>query len=262
MKKKLTALCLVLALGVTAIIGGTLAYFTDTDKATNVMTVGNVDVTLYESKLHRTPAKGQYLEWEGQENPVQDQTIIDEYTNGDYKEYLDGTTLMPVKFSQSITAEALQECAAYKNAYVKNTGNNDAYVRVRYIVPANVAQYLDIVYTSSHIVDSLEKAADKDDMMISDVNWNGADVAAQTQKRDSQTNVVLEFTYVDALAKDEMVKYSPISVIMLLSSVTQQNITALNLTNAQFNIQVEVDAIQADGFANAVEAFEAFDARG
>lgn len=48
MKKKILALCLVVALAATAIVGGTLAYFTDTDDATNTFTVGNVDITLTE----------------------------------------------------------------------------------------------------------------------------------------------------------------------------------------------------------------------
>lgn len=48
MKKKVLALCLVVALAATAIIGGTLAYFTDNDVATNEFTVGNVDIDLTE----------------------------------------------------------------------------------------------------------------------------------------------------------------------------------------------------------------------
>lgn len=48
MKKKIMALCLVLALSATALIGGTLAYFTDTAEAENVFTVGNVDIELTE----------------------------------------------------------------------------------------------------------------------------------------------------------------------------------------------------------------------
>lgn len=47
MKKKIVTLCLVAALAVTA-IGGTLAYFTDTEEATNTFTVGNVDIELKE----------------------------------------------------------------------------------------------------------------------------------------------------------------------------------------------------------------------
>ncbi len=48
MKKKIVTLCLVIALAATAVIGGTLAYFTDTDEATNTFTSGKVDITLVE----------------------------------------------------------------------------------------------------------------------------------------------------------------------------------------------------------------------
>lgn len=48
MKKKILALCLVVALLATAIVGATLAYFTDTDEALNTFTVGNVNIDLTE----------------------------------------------------------------------------------------------------------------------------------------------------------------------------------------------------------------------
>ena len=50
MKKKIVALCLCVALAVVAIGGATLAYFTDTETATNTFAVGNVDITLTESE--------------------------------------------------------------------------------------------------------------------------------------------------------------------------------------------------------------------
>lgn len=48
MKKKLVTVCLVACMAVTAVAGGTLAYFTDKEEATNTFTVGNVDITLTE----------------------------------------------------------------------------------------------------------------------------------------------------------------------------------------------------------------------
>lgn len=48
MKKKLLSLGLVVAFGAIAVVGGTLAYFTDTETANNTFTVGNVDITLEE----------------------------------------------------------------------------------------------------------------------------------------------------------------------------------------------------------------------
>ena len=51
MKKKVISLCLVVALVAIAVIGGTLAYFTDTtDTKDNVFTVGNVNIVLTETK--------------------------------------------------------------------------------------------------------------------------------------------------------------------------------------------------------------------
>ncbi|MGM9541680.1 MAG: TasA family protein [Candidatus Limivicinus sp.] len=48
MKKKITAIALVVCLVAVAIVGGSLAYFTDTEEATNTFEVGNVDITLTE----------------------------------------------------------------------------------------------------------------------------------------------------------------------------------------------------------------------
>lgn len=50
MKKKIVSLCLVVALAATAVIGGTLAYFTDNDDASNTFELGGVDITLTEKK--------------------------------------------------------------------------------------------------------------------------------------------------------------------------------------------------------------------
>lgn len=52
-----TVLSTAAVLGVAALIaGGTIAYFTDSDSETNTFTVGNVDIELYESQLHRVNA--------------------------------------------------------------------------------------------------------------------------------------------------------------------------------------------------------------
>lgn len=48
MKKKIMAIALCVALLAVAIVGASLAYFTDTDNATNTFTVGNIDITLNE----------------------------------------------------------------------------------------------------------------------------------------------------------------------------------------------------------------------
>jgi len=54
MKKKIIALALVLCLAAVAVVGGTLAYFTDVADATNTFTVGNVDIELTEPNWEET----------------------------------------------------------------------------------------------------------------------------------------------------------------------------------------------------------------
>ena len=51
MKKKILAMCLVVALLATAIVGATLAYFTDTEAVKNTFTVGDIDITLVETDM-------------------------------------------------------------------------------------------------------------------------------------------------------------------------------------------------------------------
>lgn len=53
MKKKKTILAAVVLLFV-FIVGGAIAYFTDTDNATNIFTIGNVDITLTEPNWDTT----------------------------------------------------------------------------------------------------------------------------------------------------------------------------------------------------------------
>lgn len=57
MKKKIATGALLVAFGATAVTGATLAYFTDTEKATNTFTVGNVDITLTEPNWVGTGSK-------------------------------------------------------------------------------------------------------------------------------------------------------------------------------------------------------------
>jgi len=275
MKKKIMSLCLIVCLLAVAVIGGTLAYFTDTDDATNEFTVGNVNIELYESQYHRGSPTGP-LSITGQPAELSDDAIV----AGDeaYRDtYLPEQKLLPMNLSNQNSQEAWEACAVGKNAYVKNEGNSDAYVRVRYLVPEAVAHYLDIhcvgtqyvsyadgVYTD---VKGIEYELNNEDGFepILPMNFQfGANFAdnAKGNKviRDGEEYYYCDFIYAEKLTPNEMTKYSPISKVYLLPTVTQHDITALQLDEAHFDVLVEVDAIQADGFADAVAAFAAFDA--
>ena len=77
MKKKILTLCLVVALAATAVIGGTLAYFTDTDAETNVFTTGKVDIDLVETFDTEDGSKDNKVEvFPGKQNATQKEVKI------------------------------------------------------------------------------------------------------------------------------------------------------------------------------------------
>lgn len=269
MKKKIVSLCLVVALAATAVIGGTLAYFTDTQEATNTITTGDVSIALYESQWHRGATNGSYLHMSNQPDTVQDEDIIKD-NNETYYPYLEDAKLMPFDLKTEHRFQSMfEECTVAKNAYVKNTGNtNDCFVRVRYMVPAAIAEYLDIFYVDTQFItvdDEVAKADartlnndDKTEPMITDMKSSGANFVAQGAVEEGDYYVA-EFIYAERLTPGEMTLYSPISKITMVPGVTNEIAETIVDANSQFTIKVEADAIQADGFLNAVEAFNAFD---
>ena len=106
-KKKIISLCLVVCLLATA-IGGTLAYFTDTEAAKNVMTMGNVDIEQIEQE--RSP--------DGVLQPYTQNHTLLPMGGYDWEEVtVNGDSI-------SVLADALDKIVT-----VKNNGNSDAYVR-------------------------------------------------------------------------------------------------------------------------------------
>lgn len=136
MKKKLTAIFLCVALAAIAIVGASLAYFTDTDEATNTFTVGNVKIDLIESRYHR----------EGNDNsgdtsipdPTQTASGMKYVTDG-HKAFTDAEIKADAaKYSEYI-GERGKNMVPGRNVvkcpYVVNTGANDAYIRIRVLIP-------------------------------------------------------------------------------------------------------------------------------
>lgn len=81
MKKKIVSVCLVVCLLATAIIGTTLAYFTDDASVTNTFTVGNVEITMDEALVN---AYGEKLD-KGGEVWEEGADLADRVTANDYK---------------------------------------------------------------------------------------------------------------------------------------------------------------------------------
>lgn len=114
MKKKILALSLCVVMLAVAIVGGTLAYFTDTDAEVNTFTVGGVKIDLIEQQVNEA---GTALE--------------------DFKQ---NQVLMPIVGSaqgeKDDFGQPLAENYIDKMVTIKNTGKSAAYVRAYFAIPS------------------------------------------------------------------------------------------------------------------------------
>lgn len=117
MKKKIFALMLCVAMLAIAVVGGTMAYFTDTETVQNIMTTGKVDISQLEQQRD---------------------------DSGNLVDFIDNKPLLPAVYASEINKDNIVNSDGYFNPDVKNavdkiitvkneaaTGavNQDAYVR-------------------------------------------------------------------------------------------------------------------------------------
>ena len=277
MKKKLTAIFLCVALVAIAIVGASLAYFTDTDKATNTFTVGNVKIDLIESRYHR----------EGNDNSG-DTSIPDpaHKVTAD-----DGMTYVTTGHTMFTDAEIKEDAAKYsdyigekgenmvpgrnfaKCPYVVNTGANDAYIRVRVMVPSAANNDFVAVKDGGVITNQWCTTAIKNGEFIDGKGggWNNApaiDKASVT--KDGVTYDVYTFTRIQPLKAGAMTEWNVWNFIGINKDATSADIQkaidagAIKVVETDgakvmtLNVLVEADAIQAEGFADAAAAWAAF----
>ena len=110
-KKRFVAMLMVVVLALTAVIGTTLAYFTDTDDATNTFTVGNVEIHIDEYMVDET---GEWVEYEDQ-------------------------TLRPLDNSKVETNKLVETV---------NDGTEDAYIRTFVTCPKDMYDILGLGFNS------------------------------------------------------------------------------------------------------------------
>lgn len=270
-KKKLLVLAMTLSIVAILAIGGTLAYFTSEQEENNVIVIGNIGINLYESQYHRGAGEGSYLAMTNQPQPLQDSDIVaDDATY--HEDYLANHTLMPFDLKADHRVQYMFEaCTVAKNAYVENIADHgrDVFVRVKYYIPEVIAEYLDIFYVDTQFITANDEIAntpaieldndDKSEPMITTVNPTAANAAQQIVEKTDDGRYVASFIYAERLTPGEFTLYSPISKITLIPTVDEGTLNDIGEGDFQFEIQVEAEAIQADGFATALEAFKAFD---
>ena len=256
MKKKITAIFLCVALVAIAVVGASLAYFTDTKTATNTFTVGDVKIELLESSLHRENAGVA----NGETSTSELWSDLAKEGSGNTSKYKAGDTFYTD--AQIEENAATYKCenvqlipghSYHKMPYVKNTGKNDAYIRIRVMIPADLdtAVLNSSMYTSS--------AMDKGE-------FTKAYDSSGTVEREGRKYNVYTFTRIDPLKVGELTYWNVWGTIHMDTDVTTEELKGLfgegkPYANGTFPVLVEADAIQQEGFANATEAWAAFDAK-
>lgn len=148
-KKKILSLCLVICLLAVAVVGGTLAYFTDTDADLNVMTTGNVviiqnetdrngDAWADDDTAHLVPAV--YLDAEGQpynptygwEGPAGDATGTCDGPDGNTMSIYDANINNEVDKIVSVTNDGTEPAYVRTFVLLEDTNNMSDKVHIAY----------------------------------------------------------------------------------------------------------------------------------
>ena len=270
MRKKLLVLSLCVALAAIAIAGASLAYFTDTKSATNTFTVGNVKIDLIESKFHR----------EGNDNSG-DTTIPDpthKVADADNMKYVTtGHTMFTdeeikedaAKYSDYIGERGKNMVPGRNFAkcpYVVNTGANDAYVRIRVMIPhdgdVDNGGIINAMFCSSATSTGEFQQGENGE------NWPVVEKNAYTDD-NGLTYDVYTFTRTEPLKAGAMTEWNVWNFVGIGKNVTNADIEkaiengVIKSDNGvlSLNVLVQADAIQAEGFADAGAAWTAFAAQ-
>ena len=277
MKKKIIAICLCLALAAVAVVGASLAYFTDTKSATNTFTVGNVKIELIESRFHRQGHNGTSDKdipaptgtAEGMDYVADGSKIYtDEEIKADAKNYQD---YLNERSKNMVPGYSVAKCP-----YVINTGKNDAYIRIRVMVPtkanreywqARSGGVIESEFCSTAILSGefMPNGKRNDYPFIDDGDKANGYVDENGVRYDVYT-----FVRKEPLKPGEMTEWNVWNWVGITSEATSANIQKaidkggirkLDDGTMTFNVLVQADAIQAEGFADATAAFAAFDAQ-
>lgn len=279
MKKKITAIFLCVALVAIAVVGASLAYFTDTKSATNTFTVGNVKIDLIESKFHREGNDNsgdtsipdpthKVIADDGMKYVTTGHTMFtDAEIKADAETYADD--YLAVKGENMVPGRGVAKCP-----YVVNTGANDAYVRIRVMIPSAANNDFVTVENGGVITNQWCSSSISTGEFIDGKGggWNNApaiDKASVT--KDGVTYDVYTFTRKEPLKAGKMTEWNVWNFIGINKTATSADIQkaidagAIKVTETDggaktmtLNVLVEADAIQAEGFTDAAAAWAAF----
>lgn len=238
-KALLMTLCAVLL--VAASVLGTMAYLTSTDEVENTFTVGNVKITLDEAKVNADGTVNGNERVKGNEYKLMPgHTYVKDPTVTVKAPSVDSYVRMKVTFNNAAAIIGL--CTDPEFADDGPTGIEDAFPLIRMVkfVEANAAKWDGIIP---------DNMTDTEEMLGN----------AKYCVRSGDT-LTYYFYYTDKVGAPTADNKLPVLFdhITVPEWVTGEQLAGLN----DFKISVVAEAIQADGFENADEAWAMFAAQG
>ena len=261
MKKKIVAFTLVVVMLAIAIVGGTLAYFTDTDEAVNEFVIGNVQIDQNEWQRDGE----EIVEFEQDKNVVP--AVLKNLEKG------------PITVNgYDFNIRSLEGNYIDKIVNVTNTGTNVAYVRTIIAVP-NMNGYDDSADASHNPLHW--NYLDATDFGGEGWDWNGSNdeeateqlCYAQDVEIDGASYDIYVATYNVELVPDEITSPSMVGFYLdpsvdydedgyfFVDGNDEKHYLNEWMNDGSLKFLVATQAVQADGFADAWEALdEAFGA--
>lgn len=243
MKKKILAIVLCIAMLAIAIVGGTMAYFTDKDAATNVFVSGNVSITQYE---HTIDENGKFVELSAEaasnmkllpmihlgtgEYPTADE----QWVTSDYYTALDNEDETDEARATRTTSIWDEPNVVDKFVSVYNDGTNDVYVRTIIASPYALADKLILGLCIPGITWECETLDDH--ITVDGVEY---EITVMTYMRG------------DGILEPNKSTGPSLQQVALQSDTTNEDLEGLA---DGFKILVASQAVQADGFTEAAVA--------
>lgn len=231
-KKGIIALCLIAAIGAALTVGGTLAWFSDSDEATNTFTVGSVEI-------------------EQNEIFVQNEQLIPVGSND--------TPEDDPNFVQ-------------KEVTVKNTGRNPAYVQTFVAVPAaldnaGILRIRDnITGANGWVAVDSDPSTAKIDPCATSVTITGETYLYNIYKFRNDNELAVSATteaamlgvYIDQATDINVIRNAADETIIehAYFEMNGTEVTSYDVANMTLNVYVASQAVQSEGFANAATALD------
>ena len=223
MKKKmilgLSAVIIVAAMAV----GGTLAYFTNTDNAENTFTVGSVELDLFEHQVSKITGDDGMSVWEY-------------VTRGNQR----------IEVEENVYDGVYPGAILPKDPTIRNIGTNPAYVRIKVTI-SNASAWKRYVASGSDL--SIIFGG------FDGTKWTRANI--EEDPANDTITYIYNFSAILAAGSETGALFSSVTIP---SAFDNAEMSAIGGEHGRFTMQITAEAIQAEGFnGNASAAFAALD---